>query len=431
MGKAKGKAAAVAGGKTVRVVTETVEERAEEPGGELELDELPGDDDAEDADALAELEALAGSGARYEIRRTAPAPFTGYVGTYSRDIFTPDLLQQEWGGGNFTLRVKNSKGEYVGSRQIQLAGEPHHKKEATPAAPVAANNPGGEGQLAAVLNAINASNEAARKAGEGQIALLTTLVTSLINREPPKSPDPLAMIGALKDVLKPDKGTDTAEVMKMFREGLALGKDLAGDSGDTSMLDVANKGLDMIGSLASQQAAHAPAAQRRALPRPVAPAGTVPAIEAPAPVVAQPTTPNNAPPPAQEKPVTGLMQKLNWIRQQTAMLCRLAHAGKDPELYAEVFLDNLPPYITEQEIRGQMSAPDAIAKLSQLNGNVAKYAAWFEEFRAAVVELIEAEDAEPGESELQTGGDDAAFADPEGGEIIEPMPDSEGGEGNG
>ena len=89
MGKAKGKAAGDKGGKTVRVVTETVEER-EEPAGELELDEIPDDpEDDEDRDALAELEELAGSGARYEIRRTAPAPYTGYVGTYTRDIFTP------------------------------------------------------------------------------------------------------------------------------------------------------------------------------------------------------------------------------------------------------------------------------------------------------------------------------------------------------
>jgi hypothetical protein len=375
------------GGKTVRVVTETVENRLEDD--ELELPEPPVDDEAaEDNDAIAELEALAGSGARYEIRRTAPTGFTGYVGTYYRDTFTPDLLRTEWGGGNFTLRVKGSKGEYLGSRQIVLAGDAHHKKDPVTPAPAQ----GGDNGMGAVLAAMNAGNQAAQKASEGQIAMLTTLVTSLINRPAPAAPaapDPIAMIAALKGIMKPESSEGGA--VKMLLQGIELGKSLGESGGETNMMDLVAKGFDVIKDAAAVAPTPAPTVPKR-LPAPIAVTSTPNNPGAPA---AAPGTV-----PAEESaPVSDQMKQMQWLRNQAAMLCKLAEKGKDPELYAEVFLDNLPPFLPAQLVYDTMNAPGAIAKLSMLVPQVAQHAEWFEKFRATVIELLEGDPDDAGETD--------------------------------
>lgn len=399
------------------VETRTVETRDGSEEIELEpADDLPAGID-EDADALAELDEMGGAGARYEVRRTSPAPFTGYVGTYPRDQFSPDRLFSEWGGGNYTIRVRGTNGQMIGSKQLQLAGNPHHKAE--PAVQHAAPAQGGSlvGELAPVLAAM-------QKSSESQISLLTSLVTGLINKPAPvlpPAPDPLAMIAALKDVLAPAKGDTGGDAVKLLLQGLELGKELAGGGGESSMADVALKGFDTLKELAAVTAPATPAPRKPAAPPAAAP-GTVPAQVAP---------PNKQPaaPPAQGAPVNPNMAKLQWLKQQTVALCGIAARDKDPALYAEVFLDNLPETFDVQEVLTQMQTPGAIDRLALLNPNVKKFAAWFEEFRQEVIALLTDVD-DPVE---RTGDEGEVVSDPEGGAIIDADPTdamSDSGEGS-
>jgi hypothetical protein len=390
-----------AGNKRVRVVTETVEEHDEggESGGELEISDATGAPRDEDADALQELYELdGGSGARFEVRRTSPAEFVGYVGTYSRDAFSLDTLQEQWGGGNFTIRVRGTGGNYVGSKTITLAGKAKHKAESVvnaQAAPVAS---GDGGQLAGVLSAIQKNNEA-------QMTMVMSLLTAVLSKPAPvapPAPDPLAMIAALKGIMKPENSEGGA--VKLLLQGIELGKGLGEAGGETNMMDLVAKGFDTIKEAASLAPAPVPApvrapVQRLAAPVPNHPApGMVPATE-----------------PAGEPPMTDQMKQIQWLRQQAGMLVKLAEKKKDPELYAEVFLDNLPPFVPAQLVYDTMSKPGAVAQLAMLNAAVGTHAEWFESFRAAVIDLLEGdEEDEPGAEESGEGQLDVGTSAPAG-----------------
>src|SRR2546425_496954 len=108
MGKRADKNAGGTAGKVVGTTTRT-REVLPETGGELDLGADPILD--ADDDALAKLDELEpGMGARYEVRRTSPSEFAGYVGTYSREELSPDAIYSDWGGGRYNIRVRNAKG---------------------------------------------------------------------------------------------------------------------------------------------------------------------------------------------------------------------------------------------------------------------------------------------------------------------------------
>jgi hypothetical protein len=385
-----------AAAKETKVTTVTVE-RAD---GNTELEITPaGELPDEEDDALAALAEMgAGSGARYEVRRTSPGEFAGYVATYGHDELSLERLQEEWGGGKFTIRVRGEKGNFLGSANIQIAGRPKHKTDAPPtlgAAPVASNNQ--DALIAAIMGST-----------KGQIEMLTTLVKSLIER--PAAPpvpvsDPLDIIEKLGPLLRPAPATDAGEAIKLFMQGLTLGKELNGSGGDgegPGMMGMFSKGLDTIKTLAAQQQQPQQQAPRVAVRRPA---------PAPAPQVTGPAAGSvEAEAPQEADPVA---QKIQWLAQQTGYLVQLASRGKDPELYAELFLDNLPAFITNAEVFERMQSPEAISDLAMLNPNVQRFAPWFEEFRQAVVELL-TDDAEP--DPLQAARD---IGTPEGTPIIE------------
>jgi hypothetical protein len=398
-----------AAAKQVEVVTRTRETR-EEPA-ELELPDEPETPDADD-DALGRLvEMGGGSDARYEVRRTSPAEFAGYVGTYGADELSLDRLAEEWGGGKFTIRARGGRGNFLGSANVQIAGKAKNKSDGSAPA-VAAPAASGGADLGAVLTAMQKSSDA-------QITMLTNLVTGLLNRPAPAlptPPDPLAMIAALKDVLKPAKADSGADAVAMLLKGIDLGKSLEGGGGETGFADVMLKGFDMVKSVASTTAAKPkPAPRRLAAPAP----GTVPAIEAPA---ASPT-PNKQESPNRPEgaPVLPVFKQLQWIGQQAKFLVIQASREKDPELYAELFLDNLPDFLPVEEVHKQMSEVGAVQRLAQINPDVLKFPEWFEEFRAAVVRLIE-EEPEDEDEDTDTG---------DGGELVDPEPEGEPDTGGG
>jgi hypothetical protein len=388
-----------------KVVT-TVEERELPPEspGELELEspdeQGPGDDFA---DVLADL--AGGSEAKCEIRRTSPAEFAGYCCTYAASEMSLDRLAEEWGGGKFNVRVRDSKGVFRGSTSVQIAGKAKFRSD-NQTTPVAA---------AATVQAmpdIGAIMKAAMDSQKPQIDMLTSLVTALIQKPTPtveKGPDVLEIIGQLAPILKPERASDSGDAVKMLLQGIELGKEFAGggDGGEPSMMGIASKGLEFV----TKMAAAAPARPR---PRPQAPRPALAAPVASAVPVAQPA----AQPVVSDEPVDivnpqdpPMLKLLNWIRQQTTLLCYQAARNKDPELYADLFLDNIPADVSLDVIYEQMSDPNALENLAQINPDVRKFPEWMERFRQHVLAgLVDDEqpapagDAGPGESGPDAGG---------------------------
>jgi hypothetical protein len=61
-----------------------------------------------------------------------------------------------------------------------------------------------------------------------------------------------------------------------------------------------------------------------------------------------------------------------------------AKGGADPELYAEMILDNVDP----DTAKAQFTAPDTVDKLIQINPEVANYRQWFVDLHAALVRFL-------------------------------------------
>lgn len=226
------------------------------------------------------------------------------------------------------------------------------------------------------------------------------MIVGLMNRPQPEGPkltDILALINASKD-----NNAGKSDPTEVLLKGLQLGRELAGGGGETGMLDVAKTGLEALMPLIQQgrqpQPANAPAAPAvRRLPAPDAPA-----------LVRPPAT--SAQPGAGTQPGEGeevkALQQLKWITAQLNILVNHAAREKNPELYAEVMLDNLPTFITLEDIAQHIGADDALDKLASIDSRVQQFRPWFEEFRKAVQAFLSDDGEEEGDEDDDPGASD-------------------------
>lgn len=392
MGKKTEKDGGGATGKIVETTTRT-REVLPDTGGELELEptaEMDADDDA--LGKLYELEP--GAGARYEVRRTSPSEFAGYVGTYSKEELTPENIAADWGGGRFNVRVRNARGQMLGSAPLVIAGKPKHKADpvqlpATVTPAPAAPPVDTAGIVTAVTNSMKPT-----------IDMLSRLVEALITKPaappPPAGPDILTVLEKAKTIF--GKGEDGGG-MKALIQGIELGQKLAGDGGgsESNMADVFLEGFKTIKTAA---AASASAAARQPARIAAPQAATATPGVTPAPVAAPP-------------PPTTEQRQGQWLKAQIAFLLKQAKAGKNASLYAELFADQLPPYLPAEVVVTHMDDEGAVEQLALLVPEIAEHATWFEEFRKEALKFL------PG-----AAGGDAGGAVIDAGEDI---PGSEGG----
>jgi hypothetical protein len=360
--------------KAKNVRTKVVTTEVEEGGGNDEILPQAGEDSAE-VDAITTLLALDDSdGIRYRVHRqpSKPGERIALCQDYSRDELSFETIRATFGGGTYRITALNAQNQYVSSKQIAIAE--------LPKAPGQSSAPNTD--LAAILQAAkgdNSGNELLLALIKSQGDMMTALLTRPPPPPPPAGPSVMEIIQMIQ-AMKEDKPTavDSGDSVKLLLQGLELGRTLGGgESGD-----IWSKGLDMLPTLLEK------AAQQ---PQP----SVVPINPNPQPRIAPPATTAPQAPQVETDP---MLMKLNWLKRQTQNLVVQARRGKDPGLYAEVMLDNLPDYITAEEIFERLNAPDAIAQLSQLNPDIVPYAEWFERFRKAVIEFL-SPDAD------ETGGD--------------------------
>lgn len=99
----------------------------------------------------------------------------------------------------------------------------------------------------------------------------------------------------------------------------------------------------------------------------------------------------------------GVVSFLPWLRDNLQALIYQAGRNKDPALYASVMLDNLPPGTDPQLLKGFIERADWWAQLKTFAPGVTPYPAWFEEFREAVIEIMNGPaDGTPPEEESAT-----------------------------
>lgn len=111
-------------------------------------------------------------------------------------------------------------------------------------------------------------------------------------------------------------------------------------------------------------------------------AATAPALPAPAPgaTAANPgTTPPTATP--EDDPMFMLKMGIRFLVEQ-------AKRDADPQLYADMVIDQVPP----DDLKQLIAAPDFVAVLAQFNADVPNHRAWFERLKAEVIEGLKPEE---------------------------------------
>ena len=209
------------------------------------------------------------------------------------------------------------------------------------------------------------------------------------NQQPQQTFDPIAaqaslmqQLVALKSMSEPKDQTKSA--VDMFVQGISLAKDLSPKDGETNSSDILVKALEMFGGPMADMAQKQLGAQTApGLPAPNQP----PNLMAPP----QPTGDPQADADAKKEYEMGLQKMV--LNQQLNFLLRQAAANKDPELYAELLLDQAG----EERVLAFVASDNAIDQLVELNGEVANHRPWFEALRRSILELTAPEPASENE----------------------------------
>ena len=378
--------------KKVTTVTKTVSDGDEE----IKIGDNAADEITDDNDIISELRAFGVDAQhRYNVFKISGKAGSqlGHCATMSSQDFSLDGVRDTFGGGKYRITVTDDAGKIRMRRNIDVV------ESLRPLAPVpTATLAGSIAELAPVLELIRPPQQS----NDILLALIKSqgeMLTAMMNRPAPATTPPMGVADfvALMTAMKGDKQDSPIDVLL---KGLSLGKEIAGDGGGDSMMTVASKGLEMIGELAK----HPP--QVTARPRANVKIGAIPPAELAGTIPAQP--PKIQPTPASDTTMApNILQQLQWLRQQLTALIYQANRGSDPSLYADVMLDNLPPYITVDEINQHIGAPTAIDELAKIDARVLTFRDWFEEFRRAVIESLSAADEEippgPEESDQDEG----------------------------
>lgn len=353
--------------KTAAVHRRTTTTVVEGAGDEINILDNEPEQDQDELSALLEL------GGENEIKwqvSKLSQPNAGFCTDYSSGELSLSRIQDEWGGGQYRIKGTDTRGRFVGQRTIRIAdkAKPQQQQAQQP-----------QQDLQALLY------KTMLDGAQRQADMLQNLLITMIQR-PEKTtaaPDPIAMIAALKDIMQPapapkDNGIDT------LLKGLELGKELAGggDGGGGDWSSVIGKGLDtfkplLVEGMKQQQAQQAPAMGTHQAPRTL-----------PAPAASGATVNNQE---GQNVNIVQMAKVLPWMQQQVRALVHQASRGKDPALYAEVFMDNLPEFVTVELIVERFNQESALDDLAAINSGVLNYREWFEAFRVEVLELISAD----------------------------------------
>lgn len=339
-------------------------------GDEVELGNGVDAAPAIDGDPLADLLGIAAEDIVFKAYKQPEkaGEKAAYAGSYTGEELSLDTIRDTYGGGTYRITAFNGKNQYRQSKVVTILGLP---KSAAPAQ-VSTNSSLAETMLLKMM--------------EQQTALMQAIAAR--PQADSKQPTVMEIISLIK-AMEPKH--QTSEVDTLLK-GIALAKDMGGGAAEPGLMDVAMKGLTAI-TMAQQQQPPAP----------------MPIAAQPAPAALP--APKQNPKEPQDMNLLLQMKRLNWLKATVTQLVVQASKQKDPELYAEVFLDNLPEFIDEAELLTQFEKPDAIDTLAGLGmPDVKKYPQWFEAFRNAVLaayaddaaaagdEKLDELDAAPGES---------------------------------
>jgi len=294
------------------------------------------------------------------------------------DLPVNERIRTEFGGGAYEARL------YSGAKVRRRLPFRIREMLKQPDAPVTAPT----NDVAAVVQGISKLGEMIVNMSQGFSQQIASLQGQNAAAPGPVI-DPLAMqaslisnLIAMKGLLGGNEGGGAKELIEVFKSGIEVAKEVAGDGGSDDMLSFLSKGTDMITKIASAAAANP------AMP-------TMPPAE---PV--QTGDPGSAGVPALATREAQAMA----LKHEIARLVERAKAGSSPALYADLILDRLPL----PAIQSFLADGNALEKMARIDPGVMNHQQWFtelgNELRAALKEGDDGGNTPDGETVNDTDG---------------------------
>jgi hypothetical protein len=346
-----------------------------------DADDAPADEEtAPDIDELRAIAEMEGGGdIKWTVFRTSDIgnKKSGYCGTLSTGDVSFQKIAEEWGIGTYRIRGTRSNGQFVKQQTVVISEEPKRATQTLmPAGP--ANS---------VQDMIALMDARAEKEGERWLkwaAILGPIFTPVIANlfSGAKGTTLTELTTALANIKQLDGGTKVDQ-MQEFTKLLELVDRVKGD-GDkvagSTWADIARDGIQQIGPILGSLAA-----SRGIKPLPPA-SGKAPQTDEEARA-------------AHAEAGNPMLQMLAWFKQQLEALIYQASRNRDPLLYAEVMLDNVPAGADLSQLRGYLAKEDWWQTLTVFAPGVQPYPQWFAECRAELLkgldEILQAPPAAP------------------------------------
>lgn len=344
---------------------------------------------------------------RVQVQKTLPKDEAGACSTYSAQEFSIERVRDDWGGGTYILYFRLPNGQLKTKRRISILARktPPTPPDRTAEIIAALKDGGGKDNTALILQLMQAQQ---KSTADMMIAMMTAQAAN--KTAPMGVAEIVALITGISQLNK--GGGNDSSAVDLLLKGVKLSKELSG-GGDgegpgilSQIAEVAGPLLQKLGERnnAPPTVQNPVQVQARALQRgpdvstsPLAQTRNE-VQETPLQTEASDKTSgaDNGEIPEGENVNLDL---LIWLRAQVKTLLQKAEGDRDPALWADVFLDDLPEGITADLVEQQLTDPDAMQKLAMLDRRIVTYEDWFLEFRNAVLERI----AEARESRVREG----------------------------
>lgn len=354
------------------------------------------DDAGEDWDYRAAIQQIEQQdGARFQVTRIAPKEFHGYVGELLPAEFSAQSLLERFGPGVYRIRAIGPDNLYIpGGGRMTIGPQSGAKPVSASTQPTTATD------IASVL--VQLDERRSREAREQTdkwlrwTAILGPIVSPLLAKLIGGNAvaDVVGLVAKLKE-LEPKHSSDLDVFLRALDYAHEHQRD-GGGEGET-WLGFARDALDTVRpAVAGFFANPTPAAAITAR----ASASVPPTVPSPAALPIAPTSVGSAPAATSASPTPGLLSNgsnpmyahllkhLPWFRGTLAQLIYQAKQSKNPALYAEVVLDNLPTDLEPQELYHLLAQDNWWPALQQLAPDVSHYEGWFSMFREEVMHMM-------------------------------------------
>lgn len=353
-------------------------------------------------------EARSTQGAEVILTRTMPADKAGFCDKIPVAEFDLTLLKTRYGPGTYRVRFNGPTGFLPGGSTIKVA----------PAQEKIASAMSGGNDLHTLLEIMD-RKEAERRARTDDwiklaIPVVGTIATALISRPANAGTDVAALVAALKPVPGPsltdlsqvmvnmktmtqpaESGSNVDTILKVFEaaQGMMGGDKDGGDKGNSS------NWIDIVRDLIkAAPAAIQPMLQARMgammQARTAAPVAQVqPQVEKPAPVAPSPINP--IAPVIPESGNNEMMLKLFMpvIRENLAKVVTWAEKQRDPHIYADVLVDELPDnfgnYMPLDKVLAYLNHAQWFEEVCKIEPRLQPHREWCDECRQEIIEIME------------------------------------------